>query len=92
VRQVPYLGLCLGMQVMVIELARDVYESDAPNSTEFNPATPHPVIDLMPDQRDIADLGGTMRLGSYPCRLQPDSAAARAYAADLVTERHRHRF
>lgn len=92
VRQVPYLGLCLGMQVMVIELARDVYESDAPNSTEFNPTTPHPVIDLMPDQRDIADLGGTMRLGSYPCRLQPGSAAARAYATDMVTERHRHRF
>ncbi|MCL4300786.1 MAG: CTP synthase [Anaerolineae bacterium] len=92
VRQVPYLGLCLGMQVMVIELAREVYESDAPNSTEFNPTTPHPVIDLMPDQRDIADLGGTMRLGSYPCRLQPGSAAAQAYTTDLVTERHRHRF
>jgi CTP synthase len=92
VRQVPYLGLCLGMQVMVIELARDVYESDAPNSTEFSPTTPHPVIDLMPDQRDIADLGGTMRLGSYPCRLLPDTVAARAYGAELVTERHRHRF
>lgn len=92
VRQVPYLGLCLGMQVMVIELARDAYESDAPNSTEFNPTTPYPVIDLMPDQRDIADLGGTMRLGSYPCRLLPGSVAAQAYAADTVTERHRHRF
>jgi CTP synthase len=92
VRQVPYLGLCLGMQVMVIELARDVYESDAPNSTEFNPTTPYPVIDLMPDQRDIADLGGTMRLGSYPCRLLPDTAAANAYGAEVVTERHRHRF
>lgn len=92
VRQVPYLGLCLGMQVMVIELAREVYESDAPNSTEFNPATPYPVIDLMPDQRDIADLGGTMRLGSYPCRLTPGTVAAQAYGVDVVTERHRHRF
>jgi CTP synthase len=92
VRQVPYLGLCLGMQVMVIELAREVFESDAPNSTEFNPATTHPVIDLMPDQRDIADLGGTMRLGSYPCHLTPGSAAARAYQTDLIQERHRHRF
>ena len=92
VREVPYLGLCLGMQVMVIELAREVYESDAPNSTEFNPTTPYPVIDLMPDQRDIADLGGTMRLGSYPCRLLPGTVAAKAYQAEVVTERHRHRF
>ena len=91
-RQVPYLGLCLGMQVMVIELAREVYESDAPNSTEFAPTTPHPVISLMPDQRDIADLGGTMRLGSYPCQLTPGSIAATAYGTDLVHERHRHRF
>ncbi len=91
-RQVPYLGLCLGMQVMVIELARSVYESDEPNSTEFNPATQYPVIDLMPDQRDIADLGGTMRLGSYPCCLIPNTSAARAYQAQEVTERHRHRF
>ncbi|MBI1882479.1 MAG: CTP synthase [Chloroflexi bacterium] len=92
VRQTPYLGLCLGMQVMVIELARDVFESDVPNSTEFNPTTPHPVIDLMPDQRDIADLGGTMRLGSYPCRLVPGTVAAQAYGSAVVTERHRHRF
>ncbi|RMF00350.1 MAG: CTP synthase [Chloroflexi bacterium] len=92
VRKVPYLGLCLGMQVMVIELAREVFESDAPNSTEFNPATTHPVIDLMPDQRDIADLGGTMRLGSYPCHLIPGTIAANAYQADQVDERHRHRF
>jgi CTP synthase len=91
-RKVPYLGLCLGMQVMVIELARDVFESDTPNSTEFNPATAYPVIDLMPDQRDIADLGGTMRLGSYPCQLTPGSVAAKAYNTDVVSERHRHRF
>ena len=92
VRKVPYLGLCLGMQVMVIELARDVLESDGPNSTEFSPATPHPVIDLMPDQRDIADLGGTMRLGSYPCHLSRDTVAGRAYRSDIAYERHRHRF
>ncbi|HEX9925442.1 MAG TPA: CTP synthase [Anaerolineae bacterium] len=92
IREVPYLGLCLGLQVMVIELARDVYESDAPNSTEFNPTTPYPVIDLMPDQHDVADLGGTMRLGSYPCHLVEGTVAATAYQTDLVHERHRHRF
>ncbi len=89
---IPYLGLCLGMQVMVIELARHLYESDTPNSTEFIPTTPHPIIDLMADQRDIANLGGTMRLGSYPCSLLPGSRAAKAYDAELVHERHRHRF
>ncbi len=91
-REVPYLGLCLGMQVMVIELARDAFETDEVNSTEFNPTTPHPVIDLMPDQRDIADLGGTMRLGSYPCHLVDGTVAASAYQTELVHERHRHRF
>jgi CTP synthase len=91
-RKVPYLGLCLGMQVMVIELARDIFESDTPNSTEFNPTTPHPVIDLMPDQRDIADLGGTMRLGSYACVLTRGSRVAEAYQTDIILERHRHRF
>ncbi|MCB0222408.1 MAG: CTP synthase [Anaerolineae bacterium] len=91
-RQVPYLGLCLGMQVMVIELARHVFQSDTPNSTEFNPTTPYPVIDLMADQRDIAGLGGTMRLGSYPCHLREGTIAAQAYQTELVHERHRHRF
>jgi CTP synthase len=90
--RVPYLGLCLGMQVMVIELARRVLNSDEPNSTEFDLNTAHPVISLMPDQRDIADMGGTMRLGLYPCRLTPGSKAAQAYGADLIQERHRHRF
>jgi CTP synthase len=92
IREVPYLGLCLGLQVMVIELAREVFNNDSPNSTEFNPTTPYPVIDLMPDQRDIADLGGTMRLGSYPCCLVEGTAAARAYQTEMVHERHRHRF
>ncbi len=90
--KIPYLGLCLGMQVMCVELARFTLESDEPNSTEFNPGTRYPVIDLMPDQRSISDMGGTMRLGRYPCKLQPGSIAARAYGTDLIFERHRHRF
>jgi len=91
-RQVPYLGLCLGMQVMCIEFARYVTGSDRPNSTEFDPHTNYPVIDLMPDQRGIADMGGTMRLGAYPCVLQAGTAAAAAYGQEQVSERHRHRF
>jgi CTP synthase len=89
---VPYLGLCLGMQLMVIEFARCVLGDEATNSTEFDRTTTHPVIDLMPDQRDIADLGGTMRLGLYPCALQPGTVAKEAYQQELVHERHRHRF
>jgi CTP synthase len=89
---VPYLGLCLGMQVMVIELARHALASDEPNSTEFDIKTRYPVIDLMPDQRDISEMGGTMRLGLYPCQLQPGTRAAEAYGQELVQERHRHRF
>ena len=92
VHQVPYLGLCLGMQVMCVELARCALESDEPNSTEFNPGTRYPVIDLMPDQRGISEMGGTMRLGHYPCQLMPGTVAARAYGAELISERHRHRF
>ena len=76
--KVPYLGLCLGMQVMCIELARHIFDSDEPNSTEFDISTEYPIIDLMPDQRDIADMGGTMRLGIYPCQLAPDTRAARS--------------
>jgi CTP synthase len=89
---VPYLGLCLGLQVMIIELARHAMESDEPNSTEFDPPSKHPVIDLMPDQRTIADMGGTMRLGLYPCHLTPDTRAAEAYGVPEAQERHRHRF
>jgi len=92
VHKIPYLGLCLGMQVMCIELARAVTESDEPNSTEFNPSTRYPVIDLMPDQRGISEMGGTMRLGRYPCKLEADTIAARAYGEGIVHERHRHRF
>ncbi len=90
--RVPYLGLCLGMQVMVIELARAALQSDEPNSTEFDHTTRYPVIDLMPEQRDITDMGGTMRLGAYPCRLVPGTRAAAAYGCEQVEERHRHRF
>ncbi len=90
--KVPYLGLCLGMQLMVIELARQVLGDEEANSTEFDRSTPHSVIDLMPDQRDIADMGGTMRLGLYPCELQPGTHAQRAYQQSLIYERHRHRF
>ncbi|HKY83414.1 MAG TPA: CTP synthase [Anaerolineales bacterium] len=90
--RVPYLGLCLGMQVMVIEFARHVLGSEDANSTEFDRSTPHPVIDLLPEQRGIADLGGTMRLGLYPCRLIPGSTAASVYGVPEVSERHRHRF
>jgi CTP synthase len=90
--KVPYLGLCLGMQVMVVEFARHVLGSETPNSTEFDRGTPHPVIDLLPEQRGIGDMGGTMRLGLYPCHLAPGTRAAQAYAQPIVQERHRHRF
>jgi CTP synthase len=91
-QQVPYLGLCLGMQIATIAFARYVIGSRDVNSTEFDPHTQHPVIDFMPDQLDITDKGGTMRLGLYPCVLKPKTRAAQAYATELVQERHRHRF
>ena len=89
---IPYLGLCLGMQVMVIEFGRYALDNNQANSTEFNPQTPYPVIDLMPEQNEITDMGGTMRLGIYPCHLVPGTKAAEAYGTDTVYERHRHRF
>jgi CTP synthase len=90
--EIPYLGLCLGLHVMVIELARDVFGSDEPNSTEFEPSTHYPVIDLLPEQKDIKAKGATMRLGNYPCKLTPESLAGNAYSQPLVYERHRHRY
>ena len=90
--EVPYFGLCLGMQVMVIEAARSLLKRPEANSTEFDPNTPDPVIDLMPDQRSVTDMGGTMRLGVYPCDLVKDTRAYSAYQQDQVLERHRHRF
>jgi CTP synthase len=91
-KKVPYLGLCLGMQLMCIEFARDVLGLEDANSTEFDRSTTHPVIDLMLEQRAITDMGGTMRLGLYPCILQPGSKAAAAYGEKQVEERHRHRW
>jgi len=89
--EIPYLGLCLGMQVMVIEFARYVLGSTEPDSTEFDASTPYPVIDLLPEQKEIENKGGTMRLGNYPCQLVDGSRAANAYGQSLVYERHRHR-
>ena len=89
---IPYLGLCLGMHVMVIEFARHVFDSSEPNSTEFNTTTPYPVIALLKEQENIQDKGATMRLGNYPCKLVDSSRAARAYGQPEIEERHRHRF
>jgi len=89
---IPYLGLCLGLHVMVIEFARYALNSDKANSTEFDESTPYPVIDLLPDQHNVDSKGGTMRLGNYPCKLVDGSHAAIAYRQELVNERHRHRF
>ena len=91
-RRIPYLGLCLGLQCSVIEFARDVIGARDANSTEFDLFTNDPVIDFMPDQREMEDKGGTMRLGLYPARLTPGSKAAEAYGTEVIYERHRHRF
>jgi CTP synthase len=90
--RVPYLGLCLGLQCAVIEFARDVCGLLGANSSEFSPNTPHPVIDLMDEQREVVDLGGTMRLGAYPAKLVAGTIVQRAYGEAVVYERHRHRF
>ncbi len=90
--KVPYLGLCLGMQLMCVEFARNVVGYEDANSSEFDRATSHPIIDLMLEQRGITDMGGTMRLGLYPCELQAGTKAAQAYGVAHVDERHRHRF
>ncbi|AFV12952.1 CTP synthase PyrG [Thermacetogenium phaeum DSM 12270] len=91
-KELPFLGICLGMQCAVIEFARSTCGLKGANSTEFDPQTPHPVIDLLPDQKGAKDLGGTMRLGSYPCKLSSGSRAAAAYGCENVQERHRHRY
>jgi CTP synthase len=90
--KIPYLGLCLGMQLMCVEFARNVLGFEDANSSEFDRSTEHPVIDLMLEQRAITDMGGTMRLGLYPCELKPGTKAAKAYGVPRVEERHRHRF
>jgi CTP synthase len=91
-RDVPFLGICLGLQCAVIEFARNMAGLAGANSAEFDRQTPHPVIDLLPEQREVADMGGTMRLGLYPIALAEDSLAARMYGAREIEERHRHRY
>jgi len=90
--KIPYFGICLGMQLAVVEFARHVCGLKDANSTEFDKNTPHPIIDLMADQRSTVDMGGTMRLGAYPCVLLPGTVAAEAYGATEISERHRHRY
>ena len=90
--KIPYLGLCLGMQVAVCEFARNVADLAGASSSEFDPDGPHSVIDLMDSQEDVTEKGGTMRLGAYPCKLAADSLAHEAYGEELVYERHRHRY
>ena len=92
VNKIPFFGICLGMQCAVIEYARNVLGYADAFTAEVHPDTTHPVIDLMPEQKDIEDMGGTMRLGAYPCKLVPDSFAYKAYGQELVYERHRHRY
>ncbi|MEO0056003.1 MAG: synthetase, partial [Verrucomicrobiota bacterium] len=90
--KVPYYGLCLGLQIAVIEFCRNVLKLKDANSTEFDPNSPHPVINMMEEQKKIIDKGATMRLGSYECALTPGSKAHKAYKADSIRERHRHRY
>jgi CTP synthase len=90
--QVPFCGICLGMQCATILAARDLLGLERANSSEFDQATSDPVIDLMSEQKSVTTKGGTMRLGSYPCRILDDSIASRAYGTALIHERHRHRF
>ncbi len=89
---VPYFGICLGMQVAVAEFARHVADLPGANSAEFDPVTEHPVIDLMHEQQDVSEMGGTMRLGTYPCKVVADTKGQAAYGDDLIYERHRHRY
>ena len=91
-QRVPFLGLCLGMQTAVIEWARNQAGLLEATSEELDPSSPHPVIHLLPEQKDVVDLGGTMRLGVYPCRIAPETLAERLYGEQVVYERHRHRF
>jgi CTP synthase len=91
-RQIPFLGICLGMQVAVAEFARHVAGMEGANSTEFDIETPFPVIDLLPEQKEVADLGGTMRLGADPIKLHPDTRTREMYGEAVIYERHRHRY
>lgn len=90
--KIPYLGICLGMQIAIIEFARNVLGLDGANSAEINPDTRYPVIDILPEKKTLTDLGGTLRLGKYPCVLNPESKSYELYGADEIWERHRHRY
>jgi CTP synthase len=90
--KIPFLGLCLGMQCAVIEFARNACDLKEANSTEFKPKTRYPVISLLAEQKKIKDLGGTMRLGAYPCRIRKNTLASKVYKKGLIQERHRHRY
>lgn len=89
---IPYLGICLGMQIAIIEFARHVLGMNGANSAEINPDTPFPVIDILPEQKEVTDMGGTMRLGQYPCTLNPESKSYELYGTSMIYERHRHRY
>ncbi len=89
---IPFLGICMGMQCAIIDFARDALGLEGADSTEFTPDAVYPVIDLMPEQKGIENMGGTMRLGAYPCRLTPGTRAHAAYGEEMIHERHRHRF
>ncbi|MEN9203995.1 MAG: CTP synthase [Thermostichus sp. DG_1_6_bins_120] len=91
-QQIPFLGLCLGMQCAVIDWGCHIAHLERANSSEFDPDTPNPVISLLPEQKDVEDLGGTLRLGLYPCRIVPDTLAAKLYGDAIIYERHRHRY
>jgi CTP synthase len=91
-QKIPFFGICLGMQVAVVEFARNKVKLEGANSSEINPTTHYPVIDILPEQKEIEDLGGTMRLGLYPCKITPGSLAMQSYEDELVYERHRHRY
>jgi CTP synthase len=90
--KIPFLGICLGMQCAVIEFARNVCGLEGANSAEFDQETPYPVVHLMPDQEGVENKGGTMRLGTYPCQLAPESLVRKYYGQELIDERHRHRY
>jgi CTP synthase len=91
-RRIPFLGVCLGMQMAVAEFARHVVDMDGANSTEFDPETPYPVIDLLPEQKEVADMGGTMRLGADPVKIHEGTRAREIYGEAVIYERHRHRY
>jgi CTP synthase len=91
-QKIPFLGICLGMQMAVADFARHVVDMEGANSTEFDPETPFPVIDLLPEQKEVADMGGTMRLGADPVKLHADTRAREIYGEPVIYERHRHRY